>query len=131
MYSYSSQLTDAFLFPGPNATTFLVPGECFPTRYRSTGHGLSAAAGKVGSIIAQAALAPLRVRGAAPGAKGAAANPWQDNVMKIYAFFMLLGCLTTLLIPETKRKTLEEMSSEDDAVGFVENNVPLDQERKL
>ena len=22
--------------PGPNSTTFIVPGECFPTRYRST-----------------------------------------------------------------------------------------------
>jgi PHS family inorganic phosphate transporter-like MFS transporter len=26
---------------GPNTTTFIVPGECFPTRYRSTSHGIS------------------------------------------------------------------------------------------
>lgn len=39
---------------GPNSTTFIVPGECFPTRYRSTSHGLSAAAGKIGSIIGKA-----------------------------------------------------------------------------
>lgn len=43
--------------------------------------------------------------------------------MKIYAFFMLLGCFTTLLIPETKRKTLEEMSGEDEAVSVVQQEV--------
>ncbi|GME88410.1 unnamed protein product [Ambrosiozyma monospora] len=32
---------------GPNTTTFIVPGECFPTRYRSTAHGISAASGKM------------------------------------------------------------------------------------
>ena len=30
--------------------------------------------------------------------------------MEIFALFMLLGIFTTLLIPETKRKTLEEIS---------------------
>ena len=44
---------------GPNTTTFIVPGECFPTRYRSTAHGLSAAAGKVGAIIAQTCIGTL------------------------------------------------------------------------
>lgn len=38
---------------GPNVTTFVIPGEVFPTRYRSTAHGISAASGKLGSIIAQ------------------------------------------------------------------------------
>ncbi len=38
---------------GPNVTTFVIPGEVFPTRYRSTAHGISAASGKFGSIIAQ------------------------------------------------------------------------------
>lgn len=38
---------------GPNTTTFVVPGEVFPTRYRSTAHGISAASGKFGAIIAQ------------------------------------------------------------------------------
>ena len=32
--------------------------------------------------------------------------------MQIYALFMLLGCFTTLLIPETKRKTLEQLAGE-------------------
>jgi len=38
---------------GPNVTTFVIPGEVFPTRYRSTGHGFSAAWGKLGAIVAQ------------------------------------------------------------------------------
>jgi hypothetical protein len=38
---------------GPNVTTFIIPGEVFPTRYRATGHGFSAACGKLGAIVAQ------------------------------------------------------------------------------
>lgn len=89
-----------------------MPGECFPTRYRSTSHGLSAASGKVGAIIAQTIFGPLRTRGAKPGATGTAASPWLNHVMQIFALFMLLGLLTTTLIPETKRKTLEELAGE-------------------
>jgi MFS transporter, PHS family, inorganic phosphate transporter len=39
---------------GPNVTTFIIPGEIFPTRYRSTAHGITAASGKLGAIISQA-----------------------------------------------------------------------------
>jgi PHS family inorganic phosphate transporter-like MFS transporter len=38
---------------GPNVTTFVIPGEVFPTRYRATAHGFSAACGKLGAIVAQ------------------------------------------------------------------------------
>jgi len=103
-------LVQFFFNFGPNATTFIVPGECFPTRYRSTSHGLSAASGKIGSIIAQAAIAPLRTRGAT--AKNA--KPWQNHVMQIYSLFMFLGIGTTLLIPETARITLEKLAGEYD-----------------
>jgi len=44
-------LAQFFFNFGPNATTFIVPGECFPTRYRSTSHGISAASGKVSSSL--------------------------------------------------------------------------------
>jgi hypothetical protein len=40
-------------FLGPNATTYMIPAEIFPTRYRATCHGLSAGAGKLGSILVQ------------------------------------------------------------------------------
>ena len=46
-------LTNFFQNFGPNTTTFIVPGEAFPTRYRSTAHGISAASGKLGAIVAQ------------------------------------------------------------------------------
>jgi PHS family inorganic phosphate transporter-like MFS transporter len=39
--------------------------------------------------------------------------------MQIFALFMLLGLFTTFLIPETARKTLEELSG-DDRAGFTE-----------
>ncbi|KAI4336679.1 hypothetical protein L6164_015175 [Bauhinia variegata] len=43
----------AFFFAnfGPNTTTFIVPAELFPARFRSTCHGISGAAGKIGAII--------------------------------------------------------------------------------
>lgn len=109
-------LAQFFFNFGPNATTFIVPGECFPTRYRSTSHGISAASGKVGSIIAQAAIAPLRTTGAVTGGN---ANPWQNHVLQIYSLFMFLGIFTTLLIPETKRITLEKLAGEYDFSGDV------------
>lgn len=36
---------------GPNTTTFIVPAEMFPARFRSTCHGIAGAAGKVGAMI--------------------------------------------------------------------------------
>jgi MFS family permease len=37
---------------GPNATTFLIPGEVFPTEQRTYCHGICAASGKAGALIA-------------------------------------------------------------------------------
>ena len=65
---------------GPNTTTFIVPGEVFPTRYRSTGHGISAASGKIGAIISQALIGPLRDQGGQ--------NAFLNHVMQIFALFM-------------------------------------------
>ena len=101
-------LAQFFFNFGPNSTTFIVPGECFPTRYRSTSHGISAASGKVGAIIAQCLIGPLRTRGATEDNT----SPWLNHVLEIFALFMLCGIFTTLLIPETKRKTLEQLAGE-------------------
>jgi PHS family inorganic phosphate transporter-like MFS transporter len=118
-------LIQLFFNWGPNTTTFIVPGECFPTRYRSTSHGLSAAAGKIGSIIAQGAIAPLRTRGAPPGATGDAASPWLNHVMQIFSAFMFCGIFTTLLIPETKRRTLEDLAEDWDMGGESITGAPV------
>ncbi|KJZ77000.1 hypothetical protein HIM_03321 [Hirsutella minnesotensis 3608] len=114
-------LAQFFFNFGPNTTTFIVPGEVFPTRYRSTSHGISAASGKVGSLIGQGAISTLRTRGATKDNP----SPWMDHVLQIYALFMLLGCFTTLLIPETARKTLEELCGEDDYAAH--NSAPAAQ----
>lgn len=37
---------------GPNATTFLIPAEAFPTQVRTTCHGIAAASGKLGALFA-------------------------------------------------------------------------------
>lgn len=42
--------------------------------------------------------------------------------MQIFALFMVCGLITTFLIPETARKTLEELSGED--IG-TENSIAL------
>ncbi|CEI85793.1 Putative Phosphate:H symporter [Rhizopus microsporus] len=97
-------ITQIFFNFGPNTTTFIVPGECFPTRYRSTAHGISAASGKVGSIIAQVGFGLLKDIGGP--------NKWINHLLQVFALFMLTGVFSSFLIPETKGKTLEELSGE-------------------
>ncbi|KAL5877252.1 hypothetical protein ACKVWC_006413 [Pyricularia oryzae] len=111
---------------GPNSTTFIIPGEVFPTRYRSTSHGISAASGKMGAIIAQVVFGPLKDIGANPtlaktDPKWAA--PWLNHIMQIFACIMALGFFTTLLLPETARKTLEELGGTDATIGHSVSDV--------
>lgn len=96
---------------GPNATTFIYPAELFPTRFRATGHGISAAAGKLGAIIALA-FDPLRQRGAPHDCTGNECQPWLNHIMEIFALFMLCGLLSTFLLPETSRRSLEDISGD-------------------
>jgi len=98
---------------GANSTTFIIPGEVFPTRFRSTAHGLSAGAGKVGAVFAQTLVGPLKNKGGK--------NKWLDHVMQIFAVFMLCGLGTTFLVPETKRKSLEELAHQyhDEPLDYI------------
>ncbi|GMG43009.1 unnamed protein product [Ambrosiozyma monospora] len=106
-------LCQYFLNFGPNTTTFIVPGECFPTRFRSTTHGISAAAGKIGAVIAQTCIGTLENHNCPiDPVTGKGDRCWLNNVMKIFALFMLLGFFFSFLIPETKRKTLEQLNEE-------------------
>ncbi|KAJ7496435.1 phosphate transporter [Mycena latifolia] len=95
---------------GPNTTTFLIPGEIFPTRYRATAHGISAASGKFGAIAAQVGFSQMINIGGP--------NKFIPHMMEILAFFMLTGVFSTMLLPETKQKTLEELSNENQ-IGFL------------
>lgn len=103
-------LTNFFQNFGPNTTTFVIPGEAFPTRYRSTAHGISAASGKLGAIVAQVGFAQLRNIGGK--------NKFVKHILEIFAFFMLTGIGSTLLLPETMGRSLEELSNENQD-GFV------------
>ncbi|OCH93054.1 phosphate transporter [Obba rivulosa] len=98
-------LSTFFQSVGPNTTTFVLPGEAFPTRYRSTAHGISAASGKLGAVLAQVAFQFLKDIGGE--------NHWIGHIMQIFGAFMITGVASTLLIPETKQKTLEDLSNED------------------
>lgn len=90
---------------GPNSTTFVIPGEAFPTRYRSTAHGISAASGKLGAIVAQVGFSKM----IDIGGKG----KFLPHIMEIFAFFMLTGLIVSIICtPETKNLTLEELSGE-------------------
>lgn len=102
-----------FLFnAGPNTTTFIVAGECFPTRYRSTAHGFAAAVGKLGAVVAQGISIPLLHTESLVGCEGRECSANLHILLKCYALCMVLGALFSLLIPETKGLTLEELSGE-------------------
>jgi PHS family inorganic phosphate transporter-like MFS transporter len=103
-------LTNFFQNFGPNTTTFIIPGEVFPTRYRSTAHGISAASGKFGAIVAQVGFSQMLNIGGP--------NAFIKHIIQNLAFLMLTGVFSTLLLVETKQKTLEELSNETQE-GFV------------
>ncbi|KAF8622559.1 hypothetical protein AX15_006909 [Amanita polypyramis BW_CC] len=105
---------------GPNTTTFIIPGEVFPTRYRSTSHGIAAASGKLGAIVAQVGFAQLRNI----GGKG----HFVKHILEIFALFMLTGIFSTLLLPETKGRSLEDLSNENQD-GFIKGKSTFEKVR--
>lgn len=111
-------LTFFFANFGPNATTFVVPAEIFPARLRSTCHGISAAAGKAGAIVG--AFGFLYAAQPKDPSKRDAGYPAGIGVK--YSLIVLgcvnaLGMLFTLLVPESKGRSLEEMSKENEESG--------------
>lgn len=78
---------------GPNAVTFLVAAECFPTPVRATAHGFSAACGKLGALFASILYNYI------------------DTQTKFYVvpWFGLAGMLITFLfLPDTTGLDLKE-----------------------
>ena len=113
---------------GPNVTTFVIPGEVFPTRYRATGHGFSAACGKLGAIVAQIIF---YLKGGSIQTMYALFKQIRCVIdltftpsfsLKIFGFVMLSGALATLLLPETRGRSLEELSNEHQK-GFIRGAV--------
>ena len=87
---------------GPNTTTFIYPAEIFPVEVRTTGHGISAGAGKMGAF-AGAFLFPDMLASSL-GVRGA------EIVAGVVAAAGMV--LTIALLPEPKGKTLEELSAD-------------------
>jgi MFS family permease len=87
---------------GPNATTFVYPAELFPVEGRTTGHGVASAAGKLGGFTGVFLFPILLSAGGLIAAESSA------------AVVSVLGILVTIfMLPETKGKSLEELSAEE------------------
>jgi len=94
-------LSFTFINLGPNTTTFVIPAEVYPVRYRSTGHGISAAAGKFGAALSTMFLPLLQAK---------------LGVGFLFAFMASVSIggalITVVFTPEAKGLTLEEASRE-------------------
>jgi MFS transporter, PHS family, inorganic phosphate transporter len=91
----------AFNF-GPNATTYIISGEVFPTRYRASCHGISAAAGKLGSILVQVFSVYYRFGSNSTTKEG---TKRYGTIIIIFAAVMLIGAvLTHFWIPDVQHK---------------------------
>jgi MFS transporter, PHS family, inorganic phosphate transporter len=87
---------------GPNTTTFIYPAEIFPVEVRTTGHGISAGAGKMGAFVG-AFLFPDMLA-SSWGVRGA------EIVAAVVAAAGLL--LTVALLPEPRGRSLEDLAEE-------------------
>jgi MFS family permease len=93
---------------GPNVTTFVLPGELFPTRVRATGHGISAGVGKLGAFIGVFLFPVLQQ---SLGLRG---------TLLLTAGVSGLGALLTLVLPEPAGLSLEEISGEAKVIAAAE-----------
>ena len=87
---------------GPNTTTFVLPSEVFPVSMRTTGHGIAAGVGKFGAFIGVFLVPQLQRH---IGLRG---------MLLVAAGASVLGFTLSLVLPEPARRTLEDVSGEDD-----------------
>jgi MFS transporter, PHS family, inorganic phosphate transporter len=133
-------LIQLFFNLGPNATTYLIPAELFPTRYRGTAYGISAGAGRLGAIVAQNIVIFAKINGETLSdglnmlntTNATVNNPDTTSNSASYGPNKILGCLmivfgaftflgavmTRFLIPETRDKAGNTRSLEVLAKGY-------------
>eukprot|EP00884_Botryococcus_braunii_P020711 jgi/Botrbrau1/7323/Bobra.247_3s0018.1 len=93
-------LTMFFANAGPNTTTFVIPAELYPTRFRATLFGVCAAAGKLGAVAATFGVSHIRTR---------VSLGITCIVLAIPSF---IAAAFTALIPETGGRSLEQNAGE-------------------
>ena len=121
---------------GPNFTTFMIPAQLFPTTHRALLHGLAAAMGKVGAVVAQSLYEYVTFPGPGSGfddrlsqeSEGASGRAWLGFLILCMIPFMLAGAVVTYyFVPELRdgqthaRRNLEEL-------GQMTNHAPRDRQ---
>ncbi|KIM60389.1 hypothetical protein SCLCIDRAFT_1216846 [Scleroderma citrinum Foug A] len=86
---------------GANMTTFCYPAEVFPTKYRASAHGMSAACGKAGAIISALVFNTLTSKIGTPA------------VLWIFFGCCLVGAAFTLLLPEVAGRDPDVILAEE------------------
>ena len=105
---------------GPNATTYIITGELFPTRYRASCHGISAAMGKLGSILAQVFSAYYKLGRTGPGGRE---NNDYGTILLVFSAAMVLGAVVThFWIPDVQYKDKKNKTLETLATGRLGRN---------
>jgi len=94
-------------FLGPNSTTYQLPAEIFPTRYRGSCYGISAASGKLGSVLVQVFSLYYKFGSSSPGAES---TKRYGTILIIFSAAMILGAVVTHFwipdVQETNKGTL-------------------------
>lgn len=89
------------MLTGANTLTFIIPAEVFPTCYRCTCHGISAAAGKIGSIVAVLVFYGIDVGYNSPKKPGL--------VFILFGSFMAFGAIFSwAYLPDVQRVVIEQ-----------------------
>ncbi|KAI0630080.1 MFS general substrate transporter [Trametes polyzona] len=86
---------------GANTTTYCYPAEVFPTRFRASAHGMSAACGKAGAIISALAFNSLSKKIGTP------------HVLWIFFGCCIAGAGFTLLLPEVRGRDPDIVYAEE------------------
>ncbi|TFK37800.1 phosphate transporter [Crucibulum laeve] len=103
---------------GANATTYCYPAEVFPTRFRASAHGISAASGKAGAIISALAFNTLSKSIGTPA------------ILWIFFGCCIAGAGFTLLLPEVKGRDPDVILAEEIKAARAERAAREAAERK-
>lgn len=109
---------------GPNTLTFIIPAEIFPTRYRCSFHGLSAASGKLGSVVIQAILSTVISKDNDPGVFNSQAKKlsW---VLIGFSFVMAGGFpITEIFIPDVQQERGDDAGLESKTLEALAPGIP-------